>query len=388
MNRDEYRSPDPAAAPALRDALVRHLEEYGHRYGPCGAEGVRRIQAVKEEIRPASHLHWFDVHTDRSSLNLVVKVPVRPTGSSVRTAPNSRVQDRPRIVAFAAPHLKPALEFDGLRRIHEHFCRLGDDRFGTVRAYGLTGPAPALVMEAVGQPSLRGLLIRSGRWPSRRVSRRLNDVFQNAGAWLRQYHTMPALDPAARLMQTREDFLRFQHQLIGYLAKEAGHEAFFGHLLTHLESLTPYALPNTLPSGLAHGGFATRHILVGPGARVTVLDTTARYVAPFYRDIGMFLANVSCGTVAAVGRAAWVHPLRVQGFRRSFLHGYFWPSVIPVEAIRLFEVQALLERWCSTWEHSLRRDEKDRLRDRVTLSTSSMFFRALIQATSKNGRPV
>src|SRR5688572_1759509 len=83
---------------------------------------------------------------------------------------------------------KAPFEYSALEAIHEHFARLPDRRFGTVRPLAVLPIERTILMEELRSVSLARMLNWFRRLASSQHPYQLNNAFRNAGAWLHQYH--------------------------------------------------------------------------------------------------------------------------------------------------------------------------------------------------------
>lgn len=90
-----------------------------------------------------------------------------------------------------------------------------------------------------------------------------------------------------------------------------------------------------------------RNILIGPNARVTVLDTFAKWSTPIYEDIGYFLNDLKMSYPQVMTQGLAFSSKELGADEQAFLKGYFGQESIPYPAIRLYEVLALLDKWSS-----------------------------------------
>jgi hypothetical protein len=248
-----------------------------------------------------------------------------------------------------------------------------------VRVFDRLALHDGFVMEAVDQPTLRTLALSGGH--SRTSPAVLHRSFCHSGAWLQAYHGLAIHDDAVGLQTRRDDFIRFVEDLAGYLACHTGHGAFFAWLTGAMAELARTHLPALLPLALGHGDYAMRNILVGADERVTVLDTLALYRTCIYRDLGYFLGDLRFSVLPALARGQLRHGWRLVDHREAFLTGYFGGSRIPQEPIRLYEVQAMLERWASiVSEWHAAAGHVGRLR-RASLPLVSALLRPMIRRT-------
>lgn len=368
-------------------ALAAHLLAHARRYFSAGSEVPVRVRLVSEQIRLASSLYWFKVNVGDRETTLVVKVAARrdmgATGSELPS-------DRPRVSSCLDSERSVVEAYRALARIHRHFTRLNDPRFGAIPVFELLPEQHVTIMEAVDQPSLRDLAMRHGRWRSASGLGELQVAFAHAGAWLQAYQAIPTATPLETVQTQRSEFIDFTEQLTTYLARHLGDESYFSRIESLLTAAAYAELPERLPAGLVHGDYAMRNILVGPGGRVTVLDIVGRFRMSAYRDIGAFLANLYYGCLPAFGQGAFLHVSRVAEYRRAFLGGYFGDASVPENLVRLYEVQALLEKWSSiVWRRSQQRGRAESLLTRPHVSLLSAFFRSMIERRlprDSNGR--
>jgi hypothetical protein len=216
-----------------------------------------------------------------------------------------------------------------------------------VRVLDLMREQNAYVMEAIDQPTLREFALQNGRVPSRRSLRQVCTVFNHCGAWLRAYHSMPLPTSLPIHHSEVEEFVLFTEELAAFLGRRTANHAFFSWVSRTIRELAARVLDGPLPIGVAHGDYAMRNVLVGSGSRVTVLDTPARYRTCIYRDIAVLLTDLEWSRVPALGGASLVHLRRSNAYRAAFLDGYFGTSPHADTALKLYEAQALLERFAS-----------------------------------------
>jgi hypothetical protein len=370
-NRPEW--PDATAA-----ALATHLRAHVGQFFGMSGDLAPEVRLLRAELRARSSLYEFHVPLPTGDQTLLVKLATTPAAAKTSSASNPS-KDRPRIAPFAEQRAAVDLEYRALSRIRDHFVRLNDPRFGAVRVFDRLALHDGFIMEAVDQPTLRTLALR-GRH-SRPLPAVLHRSFRHSGAWLQAYHGLAVHDDAGRLQTRRDDFIRFIEDLAEYLASHTGHGAFFAWLTSTMSELARTHLPALLPLALGHGDYAMRNILVGADERVTVLDTLALYRTCMYRDLGYFLGDLRCSVLPALARGQLRHGWRLVDHREAFLRGYFGGSQIPQESIRLYEVQAMLERWASiVSEWHAAAGHVGRLR-RASLPLVSAFLRPMIRST-------
>src|SRR4030095_6204969 len=174
-----------------------------------------------------------------------------------------------------------------------------------------------------------------------------NDAaFANAGGWLRAYHSLAK--EADAYYYKRAEFLEWLKGLTEYLGTKLGDHEFFESVSSRVTASALEELPEDLPLGLSHGDYAMRNILVGHEGRVTVLDTLARWRTAIFEDLGYFLANLKLTWPQVISQGLAYKQDLIIRYERAFLKGYFADDQLPIRAIRLYEIHAVLDKWSGT----------------------------------------
>ena len=106
-------------------------------------------------------------------------------------------------------------------------------------------------------------------------------------------------------------------------------------------------MPANLPLGLGHGDYAMRNLLVGENDRITAFDTCAKWKVPIYEDIAYFLVQLETNGLQVLTQGFAFRAETIATYQRGFLAGYFGGAHVPIELIRLFKIQLLLDSWSS-----------------------------------------
>lgn len=323
------------------DLFRTHLTANAAVYYPDLAEGPVEANLLSVEPRSASVLYRFELRGGQSRYPVLVKVPLLRRERRDDTNGNGR----PRLVTLTPAHEKVRLEYLALSEIQQYFDSLADPRFGAIRAHDFLPEQQALVMEALHARPMTNLLSREHSFRMQRRRPALDALFRNSGAWLRAYHQLPKTDDVSTRHDTRSDFIALIGEFTDFLAAETGERTMFDSVATRTTRLAQRLLPEKLPMGLAHGDYTTRNILVGPGERITVIDTLAKWRAPIYEDIAYFLAQLKTNKLQVMTQGLAFEQKRLQRYEAAFLEGYFDGKPVPREAIQLFEVLLLLDKW-------------------------------------------
>jgi hypothetical protein len=318
--------------------VAEHLRAHAADHFPELVGGPVVVRLLRADSRPYSGLLEFAVGDGERPRRVLVKL----AGDGAADGRNGGVEDRPRLVPVPEPGLACLLERGALSRIEAHFRGLGDPRFGAIRVLGALPDRPGFMMERVEEPSLRALLMPRGA--GRTPPDRLDAAHRNAGAWVRSYQGIRGPHPATERHARPAELVDFIDEVAGYLGSRLGRPAWLARLAARVRTEAGAVLPDPLPLGLSHGDFAPRNILVNEDGRVTVCDTRARWRTAIYEDLGHFLTSLRYGWVRLYSGGMTLRGATVDRFEREFLAGYFGEANIPRQAIRLYEILALLDR--------------------------------------------
>ena len=326
---------------SLEGALA-HVRANAARYMSAPATGGRvDVRVAGEGRRVRANLLRIELHDGKSRLPLIVKQTSLPSTPEARDA----VSGRPRLVVREDYQDRHRFEYLGLCAAHEHFTRLGDPRFGAVRALDHVPGSRAFVLEQVADPTLRDLLAGPRRFTPR--GRRLLDrAFRNAGAWLREFHGLPSPDPGPPLRASVAEVAGALRELADFLGRLTADGPYFAEAARAADrAIEAGAITDPLPLGLVHGDFAPRNVFVDGDGRVAGFDMAARRQSPVYEDVAYFCMSLRAGTARLAVR--WMDPRAARMSRRAglFLAGYFGEEAVPDRAIALFELLVTLDNW-------------------------------------------
>lgn len=325
--------------------VLRHVQNHAPAYFPQLKNGDFQVRLLEEQHRASSSVYRIEVRCLHQTFRIFAKGA--PRG-------NPAMQESPATRARLAPPLPHSnerilLEYRALRWIDDYFSSLGDPRFEAIRVLDIIRDPNTIIMMENTDPSLRSLFAASNRWRHLRGKESsLETAFSHAGAWLRAYSTMPRTETELLTRHThRDDFVASIGELTRFLSSTIGDELFLDSLSRTVCALALDTLPEELPLGLGHGDYAMRNILVGPGSRITAFDTGARWRVPVYEDVAYFIVKLESNRLQIFSQGLAVHPRSIQSYSKAFLTGYFGVEEIPFDTLWLFEMQALLDSWCS-----------------------------------------
>jgi hypothetical protein len=310
---------------AALEPVVEHVRANAGRYlGVEVAPGDVDVAVVPVGRRVRARLHRVELSAAGHRLRMMLKETSLPDAPEALTGGD----DRPRLTVVEDTHERHRWEYFGLRATEERFGAMRDPRFTVVRAIDHLPAQRSFLMEDVQYPTLRDLLAGPARLtPSGR--RRIATATANAGAWLREFHALPAGDADATPLRMRAAEVEAAlHEQAEFAARHGGGRAIQRAMAEAVAAIADGALPDPLPLGLWHLDFAPRNVFVTPTGAVAGFDMAARRRAPIYEDLAFFVMNL---------RRA-----RSRGAHR-FLAGYFGTEPIPERALAVFNLLVSLD---------------------------------------------
>ncbi len=318
-------------------------------------ESVDALETILAELRPRVR-EWYPdadpaadlevLEVDSRVVTHVIRVRVARTGApsttlivKAGTADPLDPSDRPRLVPMTESSERRRLELDALRAVEARLAEVGDPGFRAVRALGILPESTALVMEAFDGKPLHAFLVRR---PFRaHAALRPMTLARAAGRWLRILHDTPTSTQVVR-QGTRQDVVDAFTEFGSYLAAETD----ASNLQEVIEAGVAAArrLPDPLPTVITHGDFAPRNILVDKSGRLAVIDLLARWQAPPFEDLAGFLVALQTSRANAATRGL-VFGRTIARLEPAFLSGYYGSEAVPRNAIRVYELLLVLDKW-------------------------------------------
>ena len=324
--------------------FLEHIRKHVSNYYCDFVAEQTCVHFVDKQERRRATLYRFEVSNNAQTRFVFVKVPF---GLSKTTPTNERVYEKPLLYPPVDLHDRHRRHYTALKAIYEYFTNLNIQTLGAIRALDYLPEHHAVFTEESADPKLGQLFLRKNRFYALFSDGELSPAFRNVGAWLSAYHNMPKEEDVDTRHAHRKDYVEAILKLKIFLVKTLGDECFFETVSSILRNESGKALPNSLPLALGHGDFSPRNILIGPNARVTVLDTFAAWRTSLYEDIGYFLNDLNMSYLQVVSQGFAFDAGQLAAYEQAFLEGYFDHEPIPYSAVRLYEALALLDKWSS-----------------------------------------
>jgi hypothetical protein len=331
----------------MAQEVLRHINANVAKYYPNLDGAETEVRLTGEQHRNSSSLYRFEV------INHLVRYNIFAKGIDLANNPkhreNARKDLRPRLAPGPTDYLvKTWLEYTALKAIYEHFERLGNPSLGAIRVLDFIQNPQTIIMVEHSEPNLLSLFAKTNRLHHLRGKvPDLRGAFFNAGAWLKAYSTLPKADNVVTRLAHRSDFSESVIKFTGFLGRISGDASFFQRVEKTVIPAANEILPGDLPLGIGHGDYAMRNILVGENDRITAFDTCAKWKVPIYEDIAYFLIQLETNRLQVLTQGIAIHARTLAAYQREFLAGYFGETHIPIQVIRLFQIQSLLDSWAS-----------------------------------------
>jgi hypothetical protein len=325
--------------------ISRHIRANALKYYPNLDRAETEVRLLGEQHRASSSIYRFEIVNNRVSYTIFAKGTALAHHSRHDAIAN--IDSRPRLAPGPTDfRVKTWLEYNALKVIYEHIERLGNPSFGAIRVLDFIQNSQTILMEEHSEPNLRSLFTKTnrlhhvlGKAPD------LRGAFFNAGAWLNAYSALPIVENVITRLPGREDFTASFTYFTDFLGRVSGDTAYFQQIEKAVIRAANEKLPDNLPLGIGHGDYAMRNIMVGAGNRITVIDTCAKWRVPIYEDIAFFLVQLEINGIQVLTQGLAFNAEATSAYQREFLAGYFGQTNIPIDVLRLFEIQSLLDSW-------------------------------------------
>lgn len=350
------------------ERFVEHLKHSAANFFPDLPTKALEVRVVKHSRRHQSQLLELQLNAGRQSRTVIYKIPFCLERV---TAQYTQQSIRPRLYPEAEQTSNGLREYKALKSIEEHFRMRGESRFGVIRVLDLLRNPFVVVMEKSPLPDLKTMLKASSRFHSLIHTVHHRNVFEHAGAWLREFHSLPPLQHTETRHQSRGEFVSALSRFTGALAQDRWLRTYALKLERDLTKLAENRLPQNIPRAVIHGDFAPRNILVSDTGSITVFDTQRRWLAPAMEDLAYFLNSLKAAGPQARTQGLVFSRKQLAAWEAEFLRGYYSTEEAPVAMLRLYECLLLLEWWVAT---------RDRLgggnmRQRMSVTLTQRFLK-------------
>jgi hypothetical protein len=351
--------------------FMKHIRDHATQYFEDIQSLKIQVQLAEKQVRPSSLLYQFTVGDEKKNHAILVKVP------HSLAIPVNGCEDslKPRLYPKTDPKDMPRLEYTALRTIDDYFSTLDKKDLGTIRVLDYLPEHNAIVTVVSRDQNLRQLFEKTNRFLAPFTLPELQLVFQNTGRWLSHYHRIAKEENVLTRHASRDDYIEAVIKMADFLATAHGDRAYFQEITSTLESLAFKFLPGSLPLGLGHGDFAMRNVLVGQNARITVIDTYAKWRTTIYEDIGYFLNGLKMTGPQVISQGLMFSPNQLAKYERAFLEGYFGQKRIPYNEIRLYEMLVRLDKWASIIAYSQQGRARFKAFRKIKIILTSRYFK-------------
>jgi hypothetical protein len=357
----------------LRARVTTHIQANARRYYPEFSSDEVRVRVTGVIRRSNTLLLRIDLLAGSLRHEVVTKVHTGEFFS--RGQP---LAHWPRLAPCPNPEDAGRSEFEALSAVHSRFQALDVPGLGAVRPLDFLAVDRTLILEAAPPRSLQSLLLRHHRLASLSARSVTEESFRNAGRWLRQFQAIPDLARGGEYRSRCDDVVASIRELGEFLVRHGQEPDFVRRIASETEAYARAYVPDQPPLALNHGDYWPGNILVGPGHRVTAIDTHAWWRTPVYEDIGYFLANLETAPVQVFTLGRFFDPATISTLETAFLRGFFGKDPVTIAPIRVFEVFAILNKWAISAHECSRARGLSRLAKNRKLVVRKRFFMRLL----------
>lgn len=327
--------------------ISQHIRANALKYYPNLDGAETEVRLLSEQHRASSSIYRFELVSNRIRYTIFAKGTALANHSKREEI--ATIDSRPRLAPGPTDfRVKTWLEYNALKAIYEHIGSLDNPSFGAIRILDFIQNSQTILMEEHSEPSLRSLFTKTNRLSHlHERAPELRRAFFNAGAWLKAYSALSIVENVTTRLPRREDFTASVTLFTDFLGRTSGDTSFFQRIEKVIIHAANATLPGNLPLGIGHGDYAMRNIMVGANNRITAIDTCAKWRVPIYEDIAFFLVQLEINGAQVLTQGLAFHAETIAAYQREFLAGYFGETNIPLDVIRLFQIQSLLDSWCA-----------------------------------------
>ena len=227
----------------------------------------------------------------------------------------------------------------------------------TVRPLAFFEESSALVMEELDARPLRKKFMKVKTAYQSDWQEHIAFLLKSAGRWLRIFHEQlgymkegPFFDnPIREIMDKNLQTVETTSRLD------------FSEIRKKLDSAQVKYKDMTLSHGLLHRDFNCANVLVSNDDRIGVLDF--HFVnGPIYIDIAKILTDIQTYSLQSFSQGTFINKGLMKKFHQSVLNGYFGDEAPIENALNLYSVFAILEKWQADEEKLLEGKDKFHIR--------------------------
>jgi aminoglycoside phosphotransferase (APT) family kinase protein len=301
------------------------------------------IQTVIEAVCPPAtqliaarmrHMPWSTLYfltVTPPERRLVVKIVRFPDQTDATTSWSSEELRR-----------RGQREFESLQRVFHHFQTQADPTLGALEPHAYVPTLNAVVMDYAEGVTLYDGFASLSRLFRPGGQQQAAEKMQQAGRWLRHFHTLPLEQVPTERRFTPQTALQA-------LCDEAAHLEQRGIPLTNdpgwkrtLDTLSRVEFGEQV---WTHGDFHLRNVFILPSRQMLALDTALERVdSPFF-DLGKFTADLKTRRARLLRRGWLPSDAMLNRLIAAFLEGYFGMQPTDHRLLALYEGWFMLQKW-------------------------------------------
>jgi len=257
-------------------------------------------------------------------------------------------------------------EFYSLVKIRDIFTQIEDTaRFDTIRHLALYEDLNILIMEEADIHTLKSRFQKPAMWIEGKARKVFETHLELTGQWLRIFHDQIGMASEGPLFSDNL-YQKVQTYLV-QIETTSGKDI---HLLKSLfDRLYQQYRDKTTPYRITHDNFSLANVFVTGDEKICSFDPHNK-PGSLYIDIAKLIIDMETCLIQLSTYGMSVPLSRLENFNAAFLHGYFQNQSVDTDALNLYHLILLVEKW---FENEERHKEVDGIRKLAyTLGTIPM----------------
>ena len=232
-------------------------------------------------------------------------------------------------------------EFDSLVKIRDIFTQIEDAaRFDTIRHLALYEDLNILIMEEADIITLKSRFQKPAMWMEGKARKIFETHLELTGQWLRIFHDQIGQTSEGRLFS--DELYQKVQTYLRRIETTSGKDI---HLLKSLlKKLYQQNRNKTAPYRISHDNFSLANVFVTGDEKICSFDPHNKPGA-LYIDIAKLIIDMETCLIQLSTYGMSVPPSRLESFNTAFLRGYFQNQPMNTEALNLYHLILLVEKW-------------------------------------------
>jgi len=232
-------------------------------------------------------------------------------------------------------------EFESLVKVRDNFTNIeAAALFAAIRPLAYYADINALVTEEMEICNFKSNFERPAMWVEGRARKTFDAQLELAGRWLRIFHEKIGEAAEATFFSgMRYDMVR---ENLNRIQSTSGLDLKF--LQSLLDKLYQQFQGKTLEYRILHGDYHMSNVFITGEGKVCSFDSH-NLPGPIYVDLAKMITNMETCRIQVATYGLSVPAARLEGFNAAFLRGYFNSGPVDHDALNLYRLIRLIEKW-------------------------------------------